>query len=120
MTDEEYANWKTEQDNAPACGACMLLVSSIRRDAAAILLKSPSVYPETPREAWASLQGTRWERSWDIAAFVDSPDADDARFDALTLAVATEHVQELVDERQEARRVLEEQRSNYRSEQLSD
>ncbi|WP_270365329.1 hypothetical protein [Microbacterium algeriense] len=90
--DEHEANERATA-NAPACGACLLLVSYLRTQATAILEEQPSVWPSSVGAAWASLDGTRWAQRFDPIEHSKTPGLDDySRFDALRFAIDPEKV----------------------------
>jgi len=88
------------ESSGTACSACLLLVSRIRREAAALLsIAGGAVEPPTPREAWASLRGTDWAESFDLDEFIARPDLDETiRIDAFLDSVAPLTVEALVSE----------------------
>jgi hypothetical protein len=104
-TEKEYAAHRAEQDSAPSCGACLLLVSYIRSDAALLLDNHPGVWPASPSAAWASLEGTRWAQNFDPVAFSQTPGLDDdSRFDAVRFALHPEKVSRKQQDRDVRRR----------------
>jgi len=110
-TPEEFDAEVASTDDAPACGACMLLVARLRTEAAAILGHAPGAWPETPSAAWSLLAGTRWAERLDVVAISVTTEADDpARFDAVESPVDRADVErvraEWAAERQTQRNAL--------------
>lgn len=98
---EEHEAERAIAASAPACGACLMLVSYLRTDAA-VLLEQASVYPETPSTAWRSLAGTRWAHRFDPVAFSETPDLDTtSRFDAVLAALDPEKTRRALDRQRE-------------------
>jgi hypothetical protein len=99
-TEEEVAAAKFETDDAPMCGSCLLLVSRVRRIAAAHLKRHPTVWPERPSEAWANLRGTRWAYTFDLDGHAKKAEYVDkySRFEAFMDAVDPVSVDELLAE----------------------
>ena len=87
---------------APACGSCVVLANRLRRQAAVLLTTQRSVSPSAPREAWAALRDTRWERLIHLDDDDDSKPASFARFDAVGRAIE-QSVIRLLEEYPEAR-----------------
>jgi hypothetical protein len=88
------------KSGGPACSACLLLVSRIRREAAAMLtIAGGAVEPPTPRAAWESLRSTDWAESFDLEGFLERPNLDETiRINAFLLAVDPKSVEGLVAE----------------------
>lgn len=85
-TDAEFEEHQKRAKNAPSCGPCLLLVTAIRRMAAATLQNHPDVWPPRPSEAWRSLKDTRWSNRYDVDEIADRAGVDDTtRYDAFLL-----------------------------------
>ena len=96
---EERDAHLAEQQQAPACSSCLVLVGRLRREACAILeMTQGRVHPDDPREAWGQLHSTRWEWFVALDAFLERDDLASIRFDAVKYAVDEESVNQLVAE----------------------
>lgn len=101
LSEEEISALLAEDEAAPACGSCLLLVSRIRREASALLKLHPEVWPEEPYEAWRNLEGTRWALRLDLGAFAERDRSEinaGTRYDAFTLQVDPKSVDDLITE----------------------
>jgi len=100
QTQEQLEAARAESESAPACGACLLLAGRIRREAAAIIERHPTVHPVKASEAWESLRETRWNSYFNLDAFKASADRVDqaTRYDAIKNGVDPASVMELVDQ----------------------
>lgn len=92
--------------DAPVCGPCLLILSRLRRQAAALLeLAHGTVAPESPTQAWRLLAKSPWGKRLDIGTFLrGTPDLDErTRFDAISYAVEPDSVHDLAAEMRDAR-----------------
>lgn len=64
---DEFEAAYARDDDAPMCGACLVVVSSPRGSALIALRTHPNVWPATPAEAAESMQDTTWSSVADIA-----------------------------------------------------
>lgn len=95
-TPEEFDAEVAAIDVAPACGACLLLVTHIRLEASAIVAEAREAWPGTPSAAWNLLAGTRWARSLELVTFPHAASVDEIdRFDAFESEVHPDDVERL-------------------------
>jgi hypothetical protein len=66
-TGEQLEAAKRESKVAPACGACQIVASIIRRDAELAFSDASAVWPATPLESIEALAETRWELRYNLA-----------------------------------------------------
>lgn len=86
LSDEEFEADITEQENAPACGSCLVLVNVLRLQAAIAYDHAEGrVHPPKISDAWTQLRGTRWELE-DFAEFLSGV-PDRTNFDRFKFAV---------------------------------
>jgi hypothetical protein len=99
-TEAQLTASQIEAENAPACGACLLLAGRVRREATAIIERHSTVHPMKASGAWESLRETRWSNYFDLDAFKASAENVDAgtRYDGVKLGADPATVMELVQE----------------------
>lgn len=116
LDEDEFEKAVKEQENAPACGSCLLLVGRLRRQAAAILgMCDGKVFPKQPAKAWENLLGTRWDTKIDIPTFLQRPDLNAAiKYEAISGPVDQASVDDLVNEEREMYQQLRRNFAEYR------
>lgn len=116
LDEDAFEKAIREQEDAPACGSCLLLVARLRRQAAAILGRGDgNVYPKQPTKAWENLLGTRWDSKIDIPTFLERPDLNAAiDYEAISGPVDQESVDELLEEEREMFNRWREDYAEYR------
>lgn len=64
LSDAEFSDYLGEQVSAPACGACIVVASHIRQEAAYLIAEAESglreIYPKSAVEAYGLLDSGRW------------------------------------------------------------
>lgn len=73
-SDAELEVLRKEAEAAQACGPCLLMVSRLRREAAAILEMTSAVHPEKASDAWESMRETRWAGYFNLEGFSEHAD----------------------------------------------
>ena len=119
MDDDTFEAWMTEQQQAPACGPCILLASRIRRMAGVLLAESRGkVHPPNPSEAWCQLRDTRWAADIDLDDFLIRPDLDvKIKYEAINYETDSIVVSEMVAERAAHRQYFRQSRDERRKQQ---
>ena len=74
LTDDQFEAVVKEQEEAPVCGACIVVALHVRTKAAVLIAESIAgmrdVYPPLAADAYRSLEDTRWALEFDA----DPPD----------------------------------------------
>ncbi len=116
----EYLAEQAVTESAPACGACLMLVSYLRTDAA-ILLQQATIHPSTPSAAWRALANTRWAQRFDPVAFGETPDLDQkSRFDAPLFALDPEKTRQELEQQAERKKASNDWIRRYWADQAPD
>lgn len=117
MSDAEFDAHVSDQENAPACGSCLLLADHLRYIVSVILAACGGrVFPKVPRQAYSQLIQTRWPHHVDLEEFL-SRDLDDLKYERINYEMDPERIKEGMAQFQEAAERTRQRRETIRAAQ---
>jgi hypothetical protein len=109
-----------EQDDAPACGSCIVITANLRFQAATLIEQCLTVVPETVKESWEWMLETRWTQEFDIIEIAEEADASGEQmqsiFEALNMTAVRQRASEAIDASTASRERLIKTWRQYRQE----